>query len=268
MNENDLILTHILQCKPFDLVLGKPKLTASQKKQFEDYKARRRAGEPLQYILGVCDFMGLELSVNPSVLVPRPETEQLVDRALKYFKEGNALDLGCGSGNIAIALAKFVPKSFVVTIDRSPEALQTAHANARAHGVENQIQFIQDDFLSSLENRRSPWASDCNARVFDLAISNPPYIPTHQLKTLPIDVQKEPVMALDGGEDGLKFIRIIIKYTPYLLRDGACLMMEFGDGQAEAVRSLMLAEGGLYSKIDIFKDLAGRDRIVHGKVHH
>jgi release factor glutamine methyltransferase len=261
MSEDEIILTHILQCRSIDLVVNKPALTHVQQEQFEAYKRRREAGEPLQYILGTCDFMGLELVVNPSVLVPRPETEQLVDAALKIFEGGTALDLGTGSGNIAIALAKFVPRSQIVTIDTSTQALEVARTNARRHGVEDRIQFIHDDLLFSLQTRRSPWASACNSNVFDLIISNPPYVPTSQLSSLPRDVQKEPAIALDGGEDGLNFYRIIIQYTPHLLRDGACLMMEFGDGQAEAVKKL-IDDQKVFSNIEIIEDLAGRDRII------
>ena len=261
MSEDEIILTHILQCRSLNLVIDKPALTPTQQTQFQDYKRRREAGEPLQYILGTCNFMGLELAVNPSVLIPRPETEQLVDAALKYFKGGVALDLGTGSGNIAIALAKFVPESQIVSVDISAQALELAKINARNNGVENRIQFIHDDFSVSLETRQSPWASACNNKLFDLIISNPPYIPTKQLSTLPRDVQKEPVTALDGGEDGLNFYRIIIKYTPHLLRKGACLMMEFGDGQAEAVKKLVKAQKA-FSDIEIIQDLAGRDRII------
>ncbi len=261
MIEDEIILAHILQCRPIDLAMNKPALTVPQQEQFENYKRRRKAGEPLQYILGTCNFMGLELAVNPSVLIPRPETEQLVDAALKCFKGGSVLDLGTGCGNIAIALAKFVPQSQIVTVDISPQALTVARANARRHGVEDRIQFVHDNFFTSLKTRRSPWASACNSKVFDLIISNPPYIPTAQLSSLPRDVQKEPVIALDGGDDGLNFCRIIVKYTPYLLRDGACLMMEFGDGQAETIKKLVEAQK-VFSSIDIIQDLAGRDRII------
>ena len=261
--EDEIILTHILQCRPIDLVFNKSALSSTQQEQFENYKRRRVAGEPLQYILGACNFMGLELAVDPAVLVPRPETEQLVDVALKCFKGGVALDLGTGSGNIAIALAKFVPRSQIVSVDISVGALEVARANARRHGVEDRIQFIHDDFLVSLQglSSQSPWASACNSHLFDLIISNPPYIPTSQLSSLPLDVQQEPASALDGGEDGLNFYRIIIKYTPRLLRTGACLMMEFGDGQAEAIKKLFDA-GSAFSDIGIIQDLAGRDRII------
>jgi len=223
----------------------------------------------LQYILGTCNFMGLELAVNPSVLVPRPETEQLVEQAIKslnspsFVQRGdrgvfNILDIGTGSGNIAIALAKFVPGSHIVSVDISPQALELARTNANKHKVENQIQFVQDDILVV---NRSPWASDCNKGLFDLIISNPPYIPSDQLKNLPLDVQQEPSLALDGGKDGLNFYRIVIKYTPPLLRTGACLMMEFGDGQADAIKKLF-EDQRAFSNLEIIQDLAGRDRII------
>jgi len=251
MTEDEIILTHILQCRPIDLAL------------IDNYRRRWQAGEPLQYILGTCNFMGLELAVNPSVLIPRPETEQLVEAALKYFKGGYALDLGTGSGNIAIALAKFVSQSKIVSVDISTQALELAKINARQHKVEDRIQFIQEDMLvilsPSLRSRAGSAKNDNN--LFDLIISNPPYIPTSQMSSLPRDVQQEPAAALDGGEDGLNFYRIIIKYTPYLLRGGACLMMEFGDGQAEAVKKLVEAQKA-FSRIEIIQDLAGRDRII------
>jgi len=256
MSEDEIILTHILQCRPIDLVLNKPALTVLQQEQFKNYKRRRQAGEPLQYILGTCNFMGLELAVNPAVLIPRPETEQLVHTALKCIKGGSALDLGTGCGNIAIALAKFVPQSRIVAVDISTLALEVARVNARNHGVENQIEFIQGDIL-----RKDVILSAAKNLKFNLIISNPPYIPTSQLNSLPRDVQQEPASALDGGKDGLNFYRIIIQYTPCLLRSGACLMMEFGDGQAEAVKKLVEARRA-FSNIEIIQDLTGRDRII------
>jgi len=271
MTEDEIILTHILKCRSIDLVIDKPILTDAQTDQFEQFKARRQAGEPLQYILGTCNFMGLELTVNPSVLVPRPETEQLVDYAINYIKchscESSAsgrgpakggggnpvikiLDIGTGSGNIAIALAKLVPSAQIISVDVSPDALEIARANAKQHGLDERIKFIHKDITKMLP-----------AGDFDLIISNPPYIPTSQINALPQDVQQEPFIALNGGVDGLDFYRLIIKYTPSLLRKGACLMMEFGDGQAEAVKKL-LEHQATFSQIEIFKDLAGRDRII------
>jgi release factor glutamine methyltransferase len=165
------------------------------------------------------------------------------------------LDLGTGSGNIAIALAKFVPRSQIVSVDISLEALKIARANARSHLVEDRIEFVQADMTVSLRG------AERRSNLFDLIISNPPYIPTSQLSSLPQDVQEEPARALDGGEDGLNFYRIIIKYTPCLLRTGACLMMEFGDGQAQALKKLVKAQEA-FSSIEIIQDLAARDRII------
>jgi len=269
MTEDEIILSYILQCRSIDLVINKPVLTIPQQKQFESYRKRRQAGEPLQYILGSCNFMGLELAVNPSVLIPRPETEQLVDAALKHInKRSNAilriLDLGTGSGNIAIALAKFLEQDVqIMSVDRSPAALAVAQVNAMHHRVGDRIKFVQADILVSLRGAEGDAAifEKTINNTFDLIISNPPYIPTSQLGILPKDVQQEPSMALDGGEDGLNFYRIIIKYSPHLLRDGACLMMEFGDGQAEAIKQLIENEKK-FSNIQIFQDLAGRDRII------
>ncbi|MBF0510946.1 MAG: peptide chain release factor N(5)-glutamine methyltransferase [Candidatus Omnitrophica bacterium] len=260
MTEDELILTHLLNCSRSELYLKSKTLNSQQQKQFEDFKARRLAGEPLQYILGVWDFMGLELSVNSSVLVPRPETEQLVEQAIKIqgeLQKVNILDLGTGSGNIAIALAKFVPAAHVISIDISSQALDVAKCNAKKHGVDDRIKFIKADIL------KEDLAKILGPVSFDLIISNPPYIPSGQMSSLPQDVQKEPGLALDGGEDGLDFYRAIIKWTPYLLRKGGCLMMEFGDGQSEALKKIVCrdARNGVPS-IEIIKDLAGRERVI------
>ncbi len=263
MSEDEIILTHILQCKPIDLIINKPVLTNQQQKQFEEYQHRRRNGEPLQYILGTCNFMGLELSVNPSVLVPRPETEQMVDEAIRQCHSrasGNplkVLDLGTGCGCIAIAIAKFCPHAKVTAVDISAKALETARANAKQHGVENRIEFVQGNMLSVIP--------ECFSResIFDLMISNPPYIPTTQMSHLPKDVQQEPSLALDGGEDGLVFYRNIIKYIPDLLSRDGCLMMEFGDGQAQSIRALFDPA----FTIQIFNDLAGKERFLMARRH-
>jgi len=256
MSEDEILLTHILQCKPIDLLLHKPVLTAAQQEQFDAYKHRRALGEPLQYILGSWDFMGLALNVNPSVLVPRPETEQMVESAINLLKRGHmnvspfvkVLDLGTGSGCIAIALAKFCSHVQVTTVDISKAALDLAQANAKKHGVDGRIAFVQADMFKTFPIFVS----------FDMIISNPPYVPSDEMAHLPQDVQQEPALALDGGRDGLDFYRAIIKYTPDLLRPGGYLMMEFGDGQEQAILSLF----DTHFKVDVFEDLAGRPRFL------
>ena len=250
MSEDELILTHILQCRRVDLHLDPPRLSIQQQKQFDEYKARRAGGEPLQYILGSCNFFGLEFKVNPSVLVPRPETEVLVEEVLRHFKGSTILDIGTGSGCIAVTLAKNLPQARVTAVDVSPDTLAVARENAMAHGVGERVDFVQADMRSLAISGR-----------FDLVVSNPPYIPSAQLASLPIDVQKEPRLALDGGEDGLEFHKILIKSSPLLLSRGGCLMMEFGDGQGGSVRGLC-EQSRAFSRIELLRDLAGKERVL------
>ena len=255
MDENTIILAHILKCRRIDLHLNKPVLTPKQQQRFDEYVARRKAGEPLQYILGVGHFYGLEFKVNPDVLVPRPETEILVEEALRRFKGSAILDIGTGSGNIAVTLAKHIPQARVTATDISDKALEVARANAVAHGVADRIDFVRADILQGF----TP------GQAFDLVISNPPYIPSGQIASLPADVQKEPRSALDGGEDGLKFCQMLIKSSPPLLRKGGCLMMEFGDGQGSALRALC-EQAKTFSHIEILYDLNGKERIIIAKI--
>ena len=252
MSEDEAILTHILKVSRSQLLLKKPRLDPAQKKQYEAYKSRRKKGEPLQYILGSMEFYGLEFKVDVRVLVPRPETEILVDLAVKYFKGTDILDLGTGAGNITVTLAKTYPYVKVTTVDISVDALQVASENIQRHGVEGRVEMVHEDMGTFL--------ASC-LKTFDLIISNPPYVPQGQLGTLPKDVQREPSIALDGGADGLDFYRTIIKCSPRLLRAGGYLMMELGDGQADAVRAL-LTKPKTFSNIEIHRDLAGKERII------
>ncbi len=258
MSEDEIILTHILKCSRSELLSKKIKLNVSQQRQFKRYQARRRKGEPLQYILGSWDFFGLEFKIDPRVLVPRPETEVLVELAVKRFKGTHILDLGTGSGNIAVTLAKLLPKAQVVAVDISPKALTLAKQNAKQHGVAQRINFVHADMGKYCAKPGQP---------FDLVISNPPYVPTGDMTGLPIDVKQEPALALDGGPDGLNFYKIIIKYSPCLLSEGGWLMMEFGDGQAKALKKLAKGQAAI-SDIEIHKDLAGKERIFIGKIRH
>ena len=249
MTEDELILTHILQISRSELYLQKPILTKNQKQEFESIKLRRKQGEPLQYLLGTANFMGFDFKVDRRVLIPRPETEVLVDEAINRFNGSQILDIGTGSGNIAITLAKHFPQGHVTSVDVSKEALDLAQENARIHGVSN-ITFVQADITQFKTEKR-----------FDMVISNPPYIPRADLAALPLDVRQEPVSALDGGEDGLDFYRVIIKMIPLLIREGAYLMMEYGDGQETAIYAL-LSKPQIFSNIQILKDLTGKNRFI------
>ncbi len=252
MTEDELILTHILRCSREELVLNKPTLDPLQQSQYKDLKERRSHGEPLQYLLGQWDFYGFDLAVDPRVLIPRPETERLVEVAVKCIKGVDILDLGTGSGNIAVSLACLLPYAKITTVDISVDALEVALSNAQAHGVESRIDFCHEDMGVFLGQSRG---------AFDLIISNPPYIPTDQISLLPKDVQMEPRLALDGGADGLDFYRLIINKSPRLLRSGGYLMMEFGDGQGPSIRS-MAQNLSVFSNIELISDLAGKERII------
>jgi release factor glutamine methyltransferase len=258
MNVRETMLTAILNCDRTHLYVDRHPLNFFEQQKFEEMQNRFAAGEPLQYIIGFTEFMGLKINVDPRVLIPRPETEILVEAAMSYLQKMDGpikiLDLGTGSGNIAISLAHFLPDAHVTSIDVSFPALSLAVENAKLNGVREQIDFICMDMNHYL----SIPAQDL--QKFDLIISNPPYIPRESLATLPQDVKREPRMALDGGEDGLTFYRTIIqKALPRLAKRGVCLL-EFGDGQHDAIQALVNAHPQF--QIDFQQDYTDRFRIA------
>jgi release factor glutamine methyltransferase len=260
MTEDELILTHILKCSRIDLHLHKPQLTPEQQKRFDSIRKRRAKGEPLQYLLGDADFMGVTLKVDPRVLIPRPETELLVETALKRMarmegKDLYALDIGTGSGNIPIALVKHNPKWRVVSIDASSEALELARQNAHDLGALAGIKFIHADVFEWL-NAHNPYP-----KHFSLVISNPPYVATEDMKKLPADVKKEPRAALDAGPTGLKFYEHMIANVPHVLKPGGWLLFEIGESQGKSLENLLTAQGS-FVNIETIKDYADKDRIV------
>jgi release factor glutamine methyltransferase len=214
--------------------------------------ARRARREPLQYILGTQEFMGLEFEVSPAVLIPRRDTEVLVEEAVKRsLPAARILDIGAGSGCIAVALAKALPQAEVWGVEKSPEALALAQRNAGQHGVRMTL------FEGSLFE---PFPG----QTFDLIVSNPPYIPTGDLENLQPEVRDyEPWGALDGGADGLDFYRLIISAAPGYLTLGGWLLFEVGLGQAEAVLGLFAA-AGLFGECFTARDAAGIERVVGG----
>jgi release factor glutamine methyltransferase len=209
---------------------------------------RRAAGEPVAYIVGSKEFFGLELQVDSRVLVPRPDTETLVEWAVELTREdGRIIDLGTGSGAIALAIKKERPSAIVEAVDASAEALQLAEDNAKALAL--QIEF-----------RRSCWLEGTHAR-YDLIVSNPPYIAAGD-PHLPA-LRHEPAMALEAGADGLRDIRSIIRQAPGHLLHGGWLLLEHGWDQAAAVRALLLAAG--FTDVASRRDLAGMERCSGGK---
>jgi len=215
--------------------------------------ARRAGGEPLQYVLGAWEFFGREFLLTRDTLIPRPETEGLVERALSVLRRKGtapslALDVGTGSGAIAVTLAAEIPSARVVATDVSPGALRTARENARRHGVAGRVRFACCDADSALK---------CGGR-FDVVVSNPPYVAEGEWEALPSAVRDyEPPGALRAGPDGLSVLRRLVAGAAGLLSPGGELWCEVGAGQGAAVAAL---PAGPLRPLGIFPDLAGRDR--------
>ena len=220
---------------------------------YRDMVTRRGRREPLQYILGSQEFMGMEFEVSPAVLIPRHDTEVLVAEAVaRAGGEGSLLDIGVGSGCVTVALASALPKATVSGVDSSPQALALAQKNADKLGVA--IALYEGSLFGPFTGRR-----------FDLIVSNPPYIPTADLETLQPEVRDyEPLQALDGGADGLDFYRLIVPAAPGHLSNGGWLLFEVGIGQAEAVREMLGRTG--FSELFVAKDPNGIDRVVGGRL--
>lgn len=232
------------------LALDESALSEEQANRYALLLTRRAAGEPLQYILGEQGFFGLRFLVDERVLIPRPETEILCEKALDCLKAqpgGKALDLCTGSGALAVTLALRCPKAEVWACDISPDALEVARKNARQLGAS--VRFAQGDLFAPLNRER-----------FDLIVSNPPYIARPELGELQREVRREPLLALDGGTDGLDFYRRIALESPRRLREGGRILLEVGAGQARTVASMFVARG-LYLD-EIIRDLSGIPRVV------
>lgn len=233
---------------------------------------RRSKGEPVQYIMGSQEFMGLEFIVNENVLIPRQDTETLVEDALEIIntgtlrgedmdvkrKEWDILDLCTGSGAIGVSLARIANKVNVTCSDISEGAIKVAKENAQKHGVAKSVKFEQGDLFK-------PFSKHFRKQKFDMIISNPPYIKSSVIPTLQKEVcEHEPISALDGGESGLDFYERIVSGVGSHLRKSGVLLLEIGHDQGEAVSGL-LSRNGEFTSIRVLKDLANRDRIVFAK---
>ncbi len=260
MTEKELMLTALLECDRADLCLDPKPLSDSDQKRLDEMHGRRQKGEPLQYILGCCEFFGIKLFVDHRVLIPRPETELLVEEVLKRVDKNKSLkilDLGTGSGNIAVSLAKFLPRSQVTALDVSLEALKLAQDNAHFHSLRDKINFICQDM--------NVYLAQGQERAFDLIVSNPPYIAKGKLKDLPLDVQQEPKLALDGGENGLDFYKTIIPQAARLLKQGGSLFLEIGEDQRKDIENIF-SEYHFYQNIEFLKDYCSRDRMIVAQI--
>lgn len=216
--------------------------------------ARRKAGEPIAHIIGSRGFWTLDLAVTSDTLIPRPETELLVELAISKYspaKKCRILDLGTGSGAIALAIASECKNAEVIAVDKSPGTLKVAAENARRNKL--QVEFIQSDWFAGLENGK-----------FDLIVSNPPYIPNGDLHLSQGDVRFEPITALASGVDGLDDIRLIVSQSPLHCLPQAWLMIEHGFDQGEAIHALFLEAG--FVNIETEQDLEHRDRVTIGQI--
>lgn len=211
---------------------GHRELAAPQRAAFDTRCDRRAAREPLQYILGETEFMGLTFHVEPGVLIPRADTEILVEKALAWMKPGaRVLDIGTGSGAIAVSLAKLGRPAQVTAVDVSDRALEIARRNAERNGAA--VEFVKSDCFSALKGRK-----------YDMIVSNPPYISEDEMRELMPEVTREPELALFGGADGLDFYRRISREAPKYLNEGGCLLFEIGWLQKDAVSALVKAHIG------------------------
>ncbi len=256
----ELLLAHVLQMPRLKLYLNFERpLSEEHVTILRELVRRRGEREPLQHLLGTVNFLGLELAVTRDVLIPRPETEQLVELAAKNLAAQNpgqvrttrVLDFGTGSGCVAVAFAKQFPGAEIHASDLSEAALRVARENAARHGVTDRVQFhLGDGFAAVPAGMR-----------FDLLVSNPPYIPCGEIAALQPEVREhDPRLALDGGMDGLDFYRRFVAEAPAFLDPDARLIAEFGDGQETALAGLFAAPG--WSMEAIEKDLSGRARFM------
>jgi len=251
----ELLLSDVLHCNRIDLYLQFDRILSRQeRKQFREYVQRRLKREPVQYILGETEFMGLPFRVTPATLIPRPETEILVEAVFEQLQELNRpdvkiLDIGTGSGCIAISIAKQYPECEVWAIEKSAEALSVARENAAMNQVS--VNFILGDFFQLPEEIIQP---------FDIVVSNPPYVSEAELKNLQPEIIKyEPRMAVVAGEDGLIFYKKLIDCLPRILKKPGTIFLETGYNQAKAVTRLFLRRG---YKTKIKQDYNQIERVV------
>lgn len=250
------LLEYVFGIKRMDFLMNPQReVSEEEKEKYLQNISRRASRVPLQHIIGSQEFMGFEFLVNEHVLIPRQDTEVLVEEVAKIADGKQVLDLCTGSGCIILSLCKLCHLSKAIGIDLSPEALQVARENGKR--LECDVTFFESDLFEKVTG------------TYDIIVSNPPYIETKVIEGLMEEVREhEPYMALDGGEDGLDFYRSIVEHSVKYLNDGGYLCFEIGYNQGQAVRLLMEQRG--FNQCRIIKDLAGLDRVVmgHWSVEH
>lgn len=260
--EGQVLLAHVTgRSRSWLLAHPEVRLTPEQEQALQTAIRQREAGVPLPYILGHWEFFGLDFDVSPDVLIPRPETELLIETALAWARTHpplgpccRFLDIGTGSGIIPITLAVHLPSAEILATDISPAALSVARQNAQKHGAAGRIRFIEADLLDNLNFEHS------NTRTFDILTANLPYIPTATLKTLEI-FGREPTLALDGGPDGLQLIRRLLAEITAGKVSTRLILLEIENRQGQAIQALARQHFPA-ADIEIKKDLAGQDRLA------
>ena len=254
------LMAQVLDISRMDLYLrfDQP-LDMEERKAFKSLLRRRASGEPLQYIQGETEFMSLRIRVTPGVLIPRPETESLVEVVIDAFKSRNplrVLEIGVGSGNISISLAKELEQAEITGIDVSEQAIAVARWNAEQNGVGGRIRWLRADI-------RCDGITDRVGKEYDGVISNPPYISQKEWPGLPDEIRLfEPKAALCDDADGYSFFKIISEKARILLRSGGWLFFEVGDGQSDKVREIMSSYGA--TGMAVCRDLNGIERVIQG----
>jgi len=258
----ELLLAHSLNLGREGLYTHLHDSSGEEERENVEWLVKRRvSGEPLQYILGHQEFWSINFRVDARVLIPRPETELLMEESLSILSQISlrrspyVLEIGTGTGAVAISLAKEMRELFLVATDISSEALLVARENAKSAGVLHRIAFVRGDLFGPFR-----WMREKGP--FDLILSNPPYVLRSEIQNLAKEIKDhEPILALDGGKDGMEFYRAITSQAPFYLRKGGWLLVEIGEGQGKKV-SVMIEEGGSFSRPERINDLLGIERVV------
>jgi len=250
----EVLLLHASGRSRTDLLAhGEDEFSLAESLRYKSLLDRRAKGEPIQYITGETEFYGLPFRVTPDVLIPRPETEHLVETVValaRSFAAPRIVDIGAGSGAISVALAHHLPKARITTTDLSEAALAIARENVRSSGVADRICFLQGDLLAPLAGEK-----------FDIIVSNPPYVPASDRDSLSVEVREyEPLLALFAGEDGLDIYRRLIPAAFVALISGGFIALEIGYGQADAVQNFLRAAG--FAQIEFTPDLQSIPRVA------
>jgi len=261
--EAEILLSYLLKMKRSEIYLNFDKiLSNNERRELEQAIQKRLKNIPLQYITKHQEFMGMDFFIEEGVLIPRPETEILVEKIIEKLKNKKpdsplrVADLGTGSGIIAISMAKYIKNITIYAIDISEKSLKLASKNALKHNCEDKIVFIQGDLFEPLREK-------IDQNCLDGVVSNPPYISLEDFKSLPVEIrEREPKIALCGGVNGMDYYRKIVKKASYFLKKNGFVALEVGAGQAKKVKELILKENDFKQNIEIFRDYSNIERVV------